>query len=131
MVSGYDLLTIGCEHFWSWCHGDEARRASAIASSYPRTQDLINVREPESTRDTRNGGEARQCSGQHESIFWLACDRESRGLAPHRNDFEISMLPHVKEREPDPPRNSGDSHRAKYCSAQPEAVRHSTRAHTH
>jgi hypothetical protein len=30
-----------------------------------------------------------------------ACDCESRGLAPHRNDFEISMLPHVKEREPD------------------------------
>jgi hypothetical protein len=56
MVSGYDLLTIGCEHFWSWSHGDEARRAIAIASSYPRTQDLINVREPESTRDSRSSG---------------------------------------------------------------------------
>ena len=60
----------------------------------------------------------------------LSGDRESRGLAPHRNDFEISMLPHVKEREPDPPRNSGDSQRARYCSAQPEEVRHSTPAHT-
>ena len=59
-----------------------------------------------------------------------ACDRESRGLARHRNDFEISMLPQVKEREPDPPRNSGDAQRARYCSAQPEEVRHSTPTHT-
>jgi hypothetical protein len=55
---------------------------------------------------------------------------KSRRPAPHRNDFEISMLPQVKEREPDPRRNSGDSQRARYCSAQPEEVRHSTPAHT-
>ena len=46
-----------------------------------------------------------------------------------RNDFEILMLPHVKSREPDPRRNSGDPQRARYCSAQPEEVRHSTPAH--
>ena len=46
------------------------------------------------------------------------CDRESGGLAPHRNDFEISMLLHVKEREPDPRRSSGDSRRVRYRNAQ-------------
>jgi hypothetical protein len=52
------------------------------------------------------------------------------GRAVQRNVFEISMLPHVKERDPDPQRSSGDSQRARYCSAQPEEVRNSTPAHT-
>jgi hypothetical protein len=47
-----------------------------------------------------------------------------------RNVFEIWILPQVKEREPDPQRNSGDSQRARYCTAQPEEVRHSTPAQT-
>ena len=46
------------------------------------------------------------------------------------NVFEISMLPQVNERDPDPHRNSGDSQRARYCSAQPQEVRNSTPAHT-
>jgi hypothetical protein len=49
---------------------------------------------------------------------------------PQRNVFEISMLPQVNEREPDPKRISGDSQRARYCTAHPEEVRNSTPAHT-
>ena len=33
-------------------------------------------------------------------------------------------MPHVKEREPDPQRNPGNSQRARYCSAQPEEGRY-------
>lgn len=55
------------------------------------------------------------------------CNDALNALHP-RNVLVTSMLPHMDEREPGPANSSGDSQRARYCSAQPEEVGISTPA---
>jgi DNA-binding transcriptional LysR family regulator len=57
-----------------------------------------------------------------------SCDAIARQPG-QRNDLAISTLPQRNEREPVPERNSGDSQRARYSIAHPEALRNSTPAH--